>query len=174
MSISTVAVIGLGNMGGPMAVNLAKSGLSTRGFDVSDQARSIAEEAGVQTFDTAVEAAQGAEAVITMLPNGDLVKKVVGELVESDSTAKLYIDSSTISVQDAREVGELINEQGSLFLMLRYPGALRVLKLAHLHLWSAEPKRHLTRRNRCWTLWAVRLPIVGKAAMVKLLKLAIT
>lgn len=116
MSISTVAVVGLGNMGGPMAINLAKSGLSTRGFDVSDQARSIAEEAGVQTFDTAVEAAQGAEAVITMLPNGDLVKKVIGELVESDSTAKLYIDSSTISVQDAREVGELIQERGSLFV----------------------------------------------------------
>ena len=116
MSITTVAVIGLGNMGGPMAANLAKSGLSTRGFDVSDQARSTAEEAGVLTFETAAEAAQGAEAVITMLPNGDLVKKVVGELMESDSTVKLYIDSSTISVQDAREVGELIQERGSLFV----------------------------------------------------------
>ena len=116
MSISTVAVIGLGNMGGPMAINLAKAGLETRGFDVSDQARTAVAEAGVSTFDSAAEAAQGAEAVITMLPNGALVKKVIGELVEADSTAKLYIDSSTISVQDAREVGELIQERGSLFV----------------------------------------------------------
>ena len=116
MTISTVAVIGLGNMGGPMAINLAKAGLETRGFDVSDQARMAVAEVGVSTFDSAVEAAQGAEAVITMLPNGALVKKVIGELVEKDSTAKLYIDSSTISVQDAREVGEFIQKQGSLFV----------------------------------------------------------
>ena len=51
-----------------------------------------------------------------MLPNGALVKKVIGELVEKDSTAKLYIDSSTISVQDAREVGEFIQKRGSLFV----------------------------------------------------------
>ena len=116
MSISTVAVIGLGHMGGPMAANLAQSGLTTHGFDLSEQARAVAEEAGVTTFDSAVEAAQGAEAVITMLPNGELVKKVVGELIEADSAAKLYIDSSTISVQDAREVSDLIHEHGSLFI----------------------------------------------------------
>ena len=60
MSISTVAVIGLGHMGGPMAANLAQSGLTTHGFDLSEQARAVAEEAGVTTFDSAVEAAQGA------------------------------------------------------------------------------------------------------------------
>src|SRR5699024_3662842 len=116
MSISTVAVIGLGHMGGPMAANLAQSGLTTHGFDLSEQARAVAEEAGVTTFDSAVEAAQGAEAVITMLPNGELVKKVVGELIEPDSSAKLYIDSSTISVQDARVVSDLIPVLGSLLL----------------------------------------------------------
>ena len=53
MTISTVAVIGLGNMGGPMAINLAKAGLETRGFDVSDQARMAVAEVGVSTFDSA-------------------------------------------------------------------------------------------------------------------------
>src|SRR5690625_7379371 len=76
MTISTVAVIGLGNMGGPMAINLAKAGLETRGFDVSDQARMAVAEVGVSTFDSAVEAAQGAEAVITMLPNRSEERRV--------------------------------------------------------------------------------------------------
>ena len=104
MSNQTIAVIGLGNMGGRMAANLAKAGLTVQGFDVSAEAKESSKKDGVAVFDTAVEAAEGAEVVITMLPNGDLVKKVLGELLDADSTAKVYIDSSTISVQDAREI----------------------------------------------------------------------
>ncbi|GJN41907.1 3-hydroxyisobutyrate dehydrogenase [Corynebacterium ammoniagenes] len=116
MSNQTIAVIGLGNMGGRMAANLAKAGLTVQGFDVSAEAKESSKKDGVAVFDTAVEAAEGAEVVITMLPNGDLVKKVLGELLDADSTAKVYIDSSTISVQDAREIGESVYDRGSQFI----------------------------------------------------------
>src|SRR5699024_302412 len=78
MSNQTIAVIGLGNMGGRMAANLAKAGLTVQGFDVSAEAKKSSKKDGVAVFDTAVEAAEGADVVITMLPNGDLVKKVLG------------------------------------------------------------------------------------------------
>ena len=116
MSNPTIAFIGLGHMGGPMAANLAKAELNVRGFDVSDEAREKSENQGITTFDTATEAAEGADVVITMLPNGDLVKKVLGELLAADSASKLFIDSSTISVQDARKVGELVADHGSQFI----------------------------------------------------------
>ncbi|APT92661.1 3-hydroxyisobutyrate dehydrogenase [Corynebacterium phocae] len=110
--MKTIAVIGLGNMGGPMAANLAKE-FNVRGFDVSDKARAALD---APTFDTAEEAAQGADAVLTMLPNGELVKKVIGSLLEADNGEKLYIDSSTIAVSDAREVAQMVQEAGSHFV----------------------------------------------------------
>lgn len=115
--MSTVAVLGLGNMGGPMAANLAAAeGYSVRGFDISDAAREQAKGAGVDVFESATEAAQGADAVITMLPNGGLVKQVIGEVLETDDAPRLYIDSSTIAVAEAREVSELVEARGSRFI----------------------------------------------------------
>lgn len=118
--MSTIAFIGLGKMGGPMAANLAKAEHDVRGFDLSDQARAAAEEAGSTTFDSAVAAAEGAEVVITMLPNGGLVKQVIGEILQSteDSAQKpgLFIDSSTIAVTEAREIAELVQAAGSHFV----------------------------------------------------------
>lgn len=118
--MSTIAFIGLGNMGGPMAANLAKAGHDVQGFDLSDQARAAAEEAYATTFDSAVAATEGAEVVITMLPNGGLVKQVIGEILQSaeDSAQKpgLFIDSSTIAVTEAREIAELVQAAGSHFV----------------------------------------------------------
>nr|WP_120491661.1 3-hydroxyisobutyrate dehydrogenase [Corynebacterium lactis] len=123
--MSTIAFIGLGNMGGPMAANLVSAGHTVRGFDLSDAARATAEEAGAYTFDSAVEAADGAEVVITMLPNGGLVKQVIGDILEATGPGsagseggpeRLFIDSSTIAVTEAREAAELVQAAGSCFV----------------------------------------------------------
>jgi 3-hydroxyisobutyrate dehydrogenase len=110
--MSTVAFLGLGNMGGPMAANLLAAGHAVQGFDPVTAAKDAAKANGASVFDSGAEAAAGADVVITMLPNGDLVKSCYAEILPKAATGALFIDSSTISVDDAREVHKLAADHG--------------------------------------------------------------
>lgn len=106
--MATIAFIGLGNMGGPMAANLAKAGHSVKAFDLSAQALAQAAEAGCQTAESAQDAVKGVDFVVSMLPAGKHVEGlfVTGEqplfdLIDSNT---LVIDSSTIDADTARRV----------------------------------------------------------------------
>lgn len=114
--MTTIAFIGLGNMGGPMAANLAKAGHEVRGFDVVEEARDRAAEQGITIIETAEEAAQGAEVVFTSLPNGGLVKQVLETVLAANEDAKTYVDVSTIAVAEARELADTVSKAGSAFL----------------------------------------------------------
>jgi 3-hydroxyisobutyrate dehydrogenase len=110
--MSTVAFLGLGHMGGPMSTNLVAAGYTVRGFDPVPAAVEAAVSHGVQVLDSGAAAATGADVVITMLPNGDAVKRAYAELLPAVSEGTLFIDSSTISVDDAREVHALAGSHG--------------------------------------------------------------
>ena len=66
----TIAFLGLGHMGGPMAINLVKAGYPVTGFDPVPAALETARAHGITTADTAIEAVAGAAVVLTMLPSG--------------------------------------------------------------------------------------------------------
>lgn len=110
--MSTIAFLGLGNMGGPMAANLVTAGHTVRGFDPVPAAVETAKSNGVNVFGTGAEAVDGADVVLTMLPNGALVKSSYAEVLPAAAAGALFIDSSTISVDDAREVHTLAGEHG--------------------------------------------------------------
>ena len=109
---STVAFLGLGNMGGPMAANLVAAGHAVRGFDPVAAAARAAAEKGATVFDSGAEAVADADVVITMLPNGDLVKRCYADILPVAKPGTLFIDSSTISVDDARDVNKLAAGHG--------------------------------------------------------------
>jgi 3-hydroxyisobutyrate dehydrogenase len=103
--MARVAFIGLGNMGGGMAANLAKAGHEVRAFDLSAEALAKAEEKGCARSGSAAEAVRDAEAVVTMLPAGRHVRSVYDESVIGQApTAAILIDCSTIDVDTARAV----------------------------------------------------------------------
>ncbi|GAA4761623.1 3-hydroxyisobutyrate dehydrogenase [Stakelama sediminis] len=111
--MARVGFIGLGNMGGGMAANLAKAGHDVRAFDLSEEALAKAKEAGCLPVDSAAEAAEGAEAVITMLPAGKHVEQVYTESVFGVAdTAAVLIDCSTIDVETARRVADAASAKG--------------------------------------------------------------
>ena len=108
-----IAFIGLGNMGGGMAANLVKVGHDVRAFDLSEAALAAAREAGCATFGSAKEACAGAEAVVSMLPNGAIVKQVYWDDVIGHAPAgAILLDCSTIDVATAREVISVTEQHG--------------------------------------------------------------
>lgn len=114
--MTTIAFIGLGNMGGPMAANLVKAGHTVRGFDVMEEAKTKAKQNGVDVQKSAAQAVEGAQVIITMLPNGKLVDSVLDEVLPSASKSALFIDSSTIAVADARAAADKVQAEGHRFL----------------------------------------------------------
>lgn len=101
--MSTIAFLGLGHMGGPMAHNLVAAGHTVAGYDPEPPAQEAAREAGVAVARSAAEAVAGAEVVLTMLPNGAVVLGLYDEILPAAAPGALFIDSSTIAVADARE-----------------------------------------------------------------------
>jgi 3-hydroxyisobutyrate dehydrogenase len=114
--MQVVAFIGLGNMGGPMALNLQKAGFQVQAFDLNKDALATVAAAGAKAAESARAAVQGADFVISMLPAG---KHVIGlyQDVRSDIKAgALVLDCSTIDAQSARQVGALLADAGIAFI----------------------------------------------------------
>ena len=100
-----IAFIGLGNMGGGMAANLVKAGHNVLAFDLNEDARQKADDAGCTTFTEPEWAVEDAEAVVTMLPNGGIMKTVYTESVIGHAPkGAVLLDCSTIDVATAKEV----------------------------------------------------------------------
>ncbi|WP_226345655.1 3-hydroxyisobutyrate dehydrogenase [Agilicoccus flavus] len=120
--MTTVAWIGLGNMGSRMATHLISAGHTVRGYDVSPQATSAAQEAGLQVAGSIAEAVDGADVVVTMVPKGDHARAVYlgsdGEQGVFDHAAPgaVLIDSSTIDVATAQELHDEAARRGLAFV----------------------------------------------------------
>lgn len=110
--MTTIAFIGLGNMGGPMAGNLVKAGHTVIGFDLGEAAKAAAKAEGVTIAADAKAAVKGADVVVTMLPAGRHVRGVWADLAPAAKKGALFIDSSTIDVESARAVHKIAADAG--------------------------------------------------------------
>ncbi|WP_420342717.1 3-hydroxyisobutyrate dehydrogenase [Paenirhodobacter sp.] len=102
-----IGFIGLGNMGGPMAANLVKGGHQVAGFDLTAPMPE-----GVTKAATAAEAATDADVVLTMLPNGAILRAVAAEVIPAMRKGAILCDCSTVDVDSARAVAELADAAG--------------------------------------------------------------
>lgn len=118
--MARIAFIGLGNMGGGMAANLAKAGHDVRAFDLSEEALARAEARGALRAASAEEAVAEAEAVVTMLPAGKHVRQVYADsIIGKAPTSAILMDCSTIDVESARDV--IGQTQAASYLMVDGP-----------------------------------------------------
>ncbi|OZG69784.1 3-hydroxyisobutyrate dehydrogenase [Hahella sp. CCB-MM4] len=118
--MATIGFIGLGNMGGPMAINLAKAGHRVKAFDLYSEALVPVVEAGAVAAESAVDAAKEVDFLISMLPAGRHVEHlfVTGEtpLFDVISEDTLIIDSSTIEAATAKRLSEIGTGRGLQFI----------------------------------------------------------
>lgn len=112
--MAVIGFIGLGNMGGPMALNLVKAGHDVRAFDLSTETTKIAQEGGCLIADTAIDAVENAEVVITMLPAGMHVVTVYDEICPYVSAHTLMIDCSTIDIESAKAAHDMATSVGAV------------------------------------------------------------
>ena len=114
-----IAFIGLGNMGGPMALNLHKAGHEVQAFDLSKPACDKLAADGVAIAASANAAVQGAEAIVTMLPASQHVEGLFlgnGNLLASIAKGTLVIDSSTIAAATSQKVAKAAEAAGIDFI----------------------------------------------------------
>ena len=97
-----IGFIGLGNMGAPMAYNLAKAGHTVLGFDTQTLTVEM-----VEIAQTPRDCAEKAEVVITMLPNGKILKSVADETIQYMKEGSIFLDCSTVDVASAKSVAEI-------------------------------------------------------------------
>ena len=97
-----IGFVGLGNMGAPMALNLVKAGHAVTGFDTAAPCPE-----GVTAAASAAAAAAGADVVITMLPNGAILRAVAADLIPAMQPGAVLCDCSTVDVDSARAVAEI-------------------------------------------------------------------
>ena len=117
--MAKIGFIGLGNMGGPMAINLVKAGHEARVFDLSPDAIATLVEAGATAVNAVEEVCENADFVVSMLPAGKHVKAIyTGEngLVNHLNKNTLVIDCSTIDAESAQFVGKALGEAGIKFV----------------------------------------------------------
>ena len=102
-----IGFIGLGNMGAPMAANLAKAGHSVTGYDV---AGTTAE--GVTAARNLESAVAGMDVVITMLPNGSILRQVAAQALPLMERGSLFMDCSTVDVESAKNTSQAAEDAG--------------------------------------------------------------
>ncbi len=112
--MTTIAFIGLGNMGNPMAANLVKAGHVVHGFDLMPEHLETAKNNGVVVMANAVSAVKDADVVITMLPAGKHVLSVYEDIAPKAKAGAVFIDSSTIDVESARKAHAIAARYGLL------------------------------------------------------------
>lgn len=110
--MATIAFIGLGNMGAPMAINLVRAGHHVQGFDLAEPGPQSLAKAGGTPCTTLPQAVQNAEIIITMLPAGHHVRAVLAQVFDAAPKGALLIDSSTIDVPTARDMAATAQSRG--------------------------------------------------------------
>jgi 3-hydroxyisobutyrate dehydrogenase len=130
--MTTIAFVGLGNMGGPMAANLVKADHRVTGFDLMPASLEQARSEGIAIAGSAREAVAEAEVIVTMLPAGKHVLSVWADILPAAKPGALVIDSSTIDVESARKAHGLAAERGLLSLDAPVSGGVGGAKAATL------------------------------------------
>lgn len=120
-----IAVVGLGNMGQPMAACLARAGYRVVGFDVSAEARAkFSRTEGTATADVA-EAVSNAQVVITLLPDGKIVRTAVDAMKPHLALGAVLIDMSSSAPIGTKALGEELVAEGFEFIDAPVSGGVK-------------------------------------------------
>jgi 3-hydroxyisobutyrate dehydrogenase len=133
----TVAVLGTGTMGAPMAVNIAAAGQDVRAWNrTADKARGLG---GVEAFESAPEAVEGADLVVTMLSDGGAVEDVAREAVPAMGDDAVWVQMSTVGIEGNERLATLADENGVAFVDAPVVGTKQPAEQGELTILASGP-----------------------------------
>jgi 3-hydroxyisobutyrate dehydrogenase len=174
--LESVAVLGTGIMGAPMARNLAAAGLSVRAWNRSRDRADALDDAGVEIAASPADAARGADAVITMLSDGSAVRAVIaGEelVVEAMEPDAIWVQMSTVGVQPTTELAELAASAGIAFVDAPVLGTKQPAEAGELIVLASGPTDALERCAPIFEAVASRTELLGEAGQGTRTKLVV-
>ena len=142
-----VGFIGLGNMGAPMAHNLAKAGHTVLGFDTQNLKVEM-----VEVVQTARDCVETAEVVITMLPNGKILRSVADETIQFMKDGSIFLDCSTVDVASAKSVAEIAKNHAVIPLDAPVSGGIGGAKEGTLTFMVGGPNEGFTKVNELFDI----------------------
>jgi L-threonate 2-dehydrogenase len=137
---ATVGVIGLGNMGLPMAGHLLAAGFAVQGYDVRPEAAAALAEAGGGSAASPAEAAAGAQTVITSLPSVAALREVVsGEqgLASASADGLILIETSTLPIEAKAEAARALGPAGAVVLDCPLSGTASQMRAADIAVYAS-------------------------------------
>jgi 3-hydroxyisobutyrate dehydrogenase len=174
--LESVAVLGTGIMGAPMARNLAAAGLTVRAWNRSRDRADALDDAGVEIAASPADAARGADAVITMLSDGSAVRAVIaGEelVVEAMEPDAIWVQMSTVGVQPTTELAELAASAGIAFVDAPVLGTKQPAEAGELIVLASGPTDALERCAPIFEAVASRTELLGEAGQGTRTKLVV-
>jgi len=165
----TIAVLGTGTMGAPIARNLAKAGFRVRVWNRTHAAAEAIE--GVTVADTPAEAVRGSAFILTMLPDGRVVAEVAGDALDGAGENTIWIQSSTVGVAATERLAELAARRGVAFVDAPVVGTKEPAERGELTVLASGPEEALA---RCESVFeaigqkTVRLGPAGNGTRTKL------
>ncbi|CAN5304352.1 NAD(P)-dependent oxidoreductase [soil metagenome] len=170
-----IACIGLGQMGGAIAGRLHAQGLDVIGFDASEGARKAFEARGARTAQTLAQAVEGAQVVITCLPNSAIVRSVWLGPDSLQSTVKagtLLIDMSSIDPDTMRTVGAKLAEAGAVIVDCPVSGSPQEADIGKLILIAGGDKEAVDRARPILAHVGDTIRYAGGLGAAKVVKIA--
>lgn len=141
--MTTVAVLGTGTMGEPIARNLLRAGFDVRAWNrTRDRAEPLVED-GATVCDSAAEAARGAEIVLTMLTDADATASTIGDVAFDDGA--IWVQMATVGLDGIERLAELAREKGVAFVDSPVSGTRQPAEEGKLHVLASGPDDVLDR-----------------------------
>ena len=142
-----IGFIGLGNMGGPMAHNLAKAGFEVVGFDTQE-----VKVDQVKIVSTSKECVANSDVVITMLPNGEILKSVANKIIQHMRHGSIFLDCSTVDVESAKSVAEISESYGIIPLDAPVSGGIGGAEAGTLTFMVGGPMEGFTKAKKLFDI----------------------
>jgi 3-hydroxyisobutyrate dehydrogenase len=161
---AAVAVIGLGNMGVPMGACLIKAGFIVTGFDLSEAARKKFADAGGRAAPDGAAAVSSADVVVTLLPNGKIVREAVTSLRPHLKPDTILVDMSSSDPIGTRRLGEELIAAGYEFVDAPVSGGVKRAVTGTLAIMVGGGPPPSTASARCWQPWALRSSAPARSA----------